>query len=125
MVRSMTVQVDLVVELRVLHIDSEATGSPMIHWMVFAEQETSEPTFTVTYFLQQGHTHSNNTIPVNSSTASELMGPKSFKLPQVLNETICLLPSLFLLFCLLKFYIRLAILCFNLSCTFTSRFSVR
>jgi hypothetical protein len=46
-------------EVRVLHLDRQAVGRELA--------ETSKPTFTVTYFPQQGHPYFNKTTPPNSA----------------------------------------------------------
>ena len=51
-------------ELRVLHIDpKEAEGGCVSHW--HRRPQSLPP--TVTHFLQQGHTYSNNATPPNSA----------------------------------------------------------
>ena len=54
-------------ELKVLHVDLQATGVCLTR-LGLSIHETSKNVSTVTYFFQQGHTYSNNSMPPNSAT---------------------------------------------------------
>jgi hypothetical protein len=80
----------------VLHLDLKATRRLLLpHW---AELEPSKPAYTMTHFLQQGHTYSNKATPPNSVTSygpsiqtREPMGAKTF---QTATPTFVTLPTL-------------------------------
>ena len=59
-------------------------GSFLQHWVDLEYYETSKPTYTVTQFLQQGHTYSNKATPPNHLT---FHGPSLFKPLQCPNWT--------------------------------------
>jgi hypothetical protein len=61
-------------ERRVLHLHLKAavrrlSWADSQHWAELEHQKTSKPTYTVTHFLQLGHTYSNETIPTHSGTS--------------------------------------------------------
>jgi hypothetical protein len=70
-------------EPRVLYLDpvrrrlshGQLGGGSLPQW---AEHRTSKPSYLVTYFLQQAHTHSNKATPPNSAVSHE---PSTFKPP--------------------------------------------
>ena len=69
-------------EPRVLHLGPKAVRKKeegLFHKRWKMSIETSKPTLTVTYFLYQGHTSSNNATPPNGDNSH---GPSVFTLPQ-------------------------------------------
>jgi hypothetical protein len=76
-------------ELRAVHLDLKASRrrlssassqerDTLSHWVKLEHVDVSKPAYTVTHFLQQGHTYSNKDTPPNSATSH---GPSIFKPP--------------------------------------------
>ena len=66
--------------------NSKWTGSLGIAWA----QKTLKPTLTVTQFLQQGHTYSNQATPPNSANPYEFMGPIKSELQHYPSHSVIL-----------------------------------
>ena len=63
-----SIQADMVLEkeLRILHLDLKAARKKTVFQA--SRRGVSNPTPTMTHFLQQGHTYSNEATPPNSAT---------------------------------------------------------
>ena len=54
-------------ELRVLHLDMQATGSELRPWVSLEQRLPQSPSLKVTNFFQLGHTHFSKVTPPSSS----------------------------------------------------------
>ena len=74
-----------------LCLDNKETRSRPSNWAWHVHMEDHILTCTVKYFLQQGHTYSNRTIPQNSATLMSLLPPHSNSWsPKAYDNTIIL-----------------------------------